>query len=75
MVFAMTSEMKPGDEGERSQSSLVINVWHEAGHSSPFRARITSNLGDSLEPKIRYAGSRDAVLVAVNEWLDGFPEA
>jgi hypothetical protein len=66
--------MFPDDETHQSQASLVVSVWYEAAHPSPFRARLTSNPADGTGPVIRYAGSREAILGAVAEWLDSIPE-
>lgn len=70
----MASDTFPDNETHQSYASLVVSVWYEAAHPSPFRARLTSNRADGTGPVIRYAGSREAVLGAVAEWLDSLPE-
>lgn len=56
-------------DGEPHQSTLAISVWFEPGHSEPFRARLTSNSGAAAGTVASYAGSREAVLAGVSEWL------
>lgn len=56
-------------DGEVNQSTMAITVWYEAEHSEPFRARLTSTSGDAPGTVVRYAGSPEAVLTGVSEWL------
>lgn len=63
------------DQGTRGgHSTLVVNVWYEAHHPEPFRARLTSMSGDAFEVTTKYAATREAVLSGVGEWLDGLFE-
>ena len=64
-----------GKEVPRSLATLVINVWHEAEHTDPLRARITAKSETTPEATMTYARSREAILAAVNRWLDGLAEA
>jgi hypothetical protein len=58
---------------ECDEATLVINVWYEAEHQQPFRARLTSTSNGMSEVVTRYASNQDAVLSAVREWLRGLP--
>lgn len=62
------------DEGrECNEATLVINVWFEAEHEQPFRARLTTTSNGMSEVVTRYAASEDAVLSGVRDWLRGLP--
>ncbi|UKA56289.1 hypothetical protein LFT45_10525 [Arthrobacter sp. FW305-BF8] len=51
------------------EATMVINVWFEAGHALPFRARLTSTTGGAPETVTSYAATREAVLSSVEKWL------
>lgn len=69
---AVASLMANGGVGH-GEATLVISVWYEAEHHEPFRARLTSMLGDPPEAVTIYAASREAVLSSVDEWLGRLP--
>ena len=70
-----SEETDDGQGAPRSLATLVINVWHEAEHTEPLRARITARYETSPEGSTRYAGSREAILAEVERWLDEVAEA
>lgn len=58
---------------ECDEATLVINVWYEAEHQEPFRARLTATSNGTSEVVTRYAANQDAVLSTVKEWLRRLP--
>lgn len=48
--------------------SLVLRVWVESGHDSPFRARITT-FDQDHEQQTRYADSVTAVCDIISDWV------
>ncbi|MFJ5696033.1 hypothetical protein ACIP9X_19590 [Arthrobacter sp. NPDC093125] len=68
------ASMTANHEGsEWNEAALVINVWFEAEHQQPFRARLTSTSNGTSEVVTRYAANKDAVLSSVEDWLRGLP--
>lgn len=68
------ASMTANDGGsECNEATLVINVWFEAEHQQPFRARLTSTSNGTSEVVTRYAANKDAVLSSVRDWLRGLP--
>lgn len=53
----------------RNLGTLVINVWREAEHAEPLRARLTSRSVDDPEATTSYAASLETVLADVTEWF------
>jgi hypothetical protein len=73
-VAAMASTADDRETGH-SKATLVISVWHEAEHQQPFRARLTSTSGEASDAVISYAGSPEAVLSSVYQWLGTLPKS
>lgn len=71
-VRAVASLMANGGVGH-GEATFVISVWYEAEHHQPFRARLTSILGNAPEAVTIYAASREAVLSSVDQWLGKLP--
>lgn len=55
--------------------TLIINVWREAEHSQPLRARLIARSEDESEATTSYAAGLEAVLAEVTEWFQGLAEA
>jgi hypothetical protein len=68
------SEATDDDAVTGSLGTLVINVWREAQHPQPLRARLTSRSEDDREATTRYAADLETVLAEVTEWYQGLAE-
>lgn len=68
------SKAADGNTDSRSLGTLVINVWHEADHPQPLRARLSSGSEDESEATVAYAASQEAILAEVSEWLQRLAE-
>ena len=64
-----------GDMISRNLGTLVINVWREAEHAKPLRARLSSRTEANPEATTSYAADLDAVLTQVTDWYQGLAEA
>jgi hypothetical protein len=69
------SEASGGGLVSRNLGTLVINVWREAGHAKPLRARLSSRTEDDPEATTSYAADLDTVLAQVTDWYQGLAEA